>query len=261
MKGKLKDKKAIASILDPLKALSEVLGSNNDCVHVVYECNDNMVSIRATDSEKSNFAMYDLKADEVFDGYTQVSNEIGIWNVPEFINILNLYNDIDLDFTETDNQVNKFIINSEMTGKTEYYASHVNLISKGHKRLKTESMENPVSFTLKSDKLTQLKSAFGVFVDLDIVELSGTEGSNTIDVNIRKSDGGKKDNFTTKIHDIEVKKSFKINLPKTDLKSLLNCNNTFDVNIFILKDRGIAEFKYERDHYTMKFYIVPIKTN
>jgi hypothetical protein len=256
MKGTI-DKKNIKSIVDPLKAMSSVLDSQTDSVHVVYECEDDAVYIGAVNAPKTAYAMYKLDAQKAIENYKPAMEEIGIWDVQEFIRVIGNYqNSFYKDNVDID--VGEIKLNIQC-GKdsTEYYTSQLHLIEKGKRALKTSALNSAVSFTLEGDELDKLRKNIDVFSELDAVKITGKAGSSELSFKLHAQQTSVKTSSTTVVNVDEIAEDINITFPKKELKGLLACNSTFEVTLYTGK-KNLGGFSYDKDNYEMKFYIAPI---
>jgi hypothetical protein len=259
MKG-VYSKKAIASVVDPLKAILNVF--NNTSVHVVYESESETVHISVVNQKKSVYAMYELKAKEIIKDYEAPRKELGIWEVSQFVNILGKYTDdvytdeVTIDFDEK--QANKMIITCG-GDTTEYYLAQLHLFddSRGRKRtLNTSSLTKACSFTLSGMDIKKLVNNINVFDEQDQITLIGNTGDG-MRVRLSSSSGNVFSKNESKIEGVEVQDDFELKFPKIDFKGLLKCNGSFDVTVYT-GPKQIINFNYERDNYTMDFYFAPL---
>lgn len=257
MKGTL-SKANIKSIVDPLKAMSSVLDSHTDSVHIAYECEDDAVYIGAVNSTKSAYAMYKLDAPKVIVGYEPARSEIGIYEVQEFIRIIANYQnsfykeDVKIDMS-SDVKLNI------TCGKdsTEYYTASLHTIEKGKRALKTDKLSTATTFTLSGDELDKLRKNIDVFSELDAVRIVGKAGETELSCKLYSTQTSVKTSSNTVISVNEIAEDVNIIFPKKELKGLLACNSTFDVTLYNGK-RSLGGFVYSKDNYEMKFYIAPI---
>jgi hypothetical protein len=258
MKGTL-SKDSIKSIVDPLKAMSSVLDSQTDAVHVIYECEEDAVYIGAVNAAKSAYAMYKLDADKAIDNYTPIKEEIGIWDVQEFIRVIGNYqnsfykDDVKIDMGKSDVKMNI------KCGKdsTEYYTSQLHLIEKGKRALKTDKLTSAVTFTLEGDELDKLRKNIDVFSTLDAVRITGKAGGTELTCKLYATQSSVKTSSNTGIEVDAITEDINIVFPKKEFKGLLACNSKFDITLYVGK-KNLGGFSYERDNYEMKFYIAPI---
>jgi hypothetical protein len=256
MKGTI-EKINIKSIVDPLKAMSSVLDSQTDSVHVVYECEDDAVYVGAVNAPKTAYAMYKLDAPKAIEDYEPVKDQIGIWDVQEFIRVLGNYqNSFYKDNVDIDTSDVKLNI---QCGKdsTEYYTSQLHLIEKGKRVLKTNALNSAVTFTLEGDELDKLRKNIDVFSELDAVSITGKEGESELSFKLHAQQTAVKTSSTTVVGVDEISEDINIMFPKKELKGLLACNNTFEVTLYTGK-KNLGGFSYDKDNYEMKFYIAPI---
>lgn len=257
MKGTI-SKTNIKSIVDPLKAMSSVLDSQTDSVHVVYECEDDAVYIGAVNATKTAYAMYKLDAPNAIENYLPAKEEIGIWDVQEFIRVVGNYqnsfykDNVDIDL------INETQLNIQC-GKdcTEYYTSQLHLIEKGKRALKTEKLTSAVSFTLEGDELDKLRKNIDVFSELDAVRITGKEGSSELSFKLFAQQTSVKTSSNTVVSVDEISEDIDITFPKKELRGLLACNSAFNVTLYTGK-KNLGGFSYDKDNYEMKFYIAPI---
>lgn len=263
MKGKLtKDK--VKLLVQPLVALDKVLSNSVDKVHIIYEegfaANDDLdgsLFIRARDAGGNVFAMYKVdKPADLFEGYNKTSDKIGIWNVGEFVSILSSFDTgVNVDFVK---EKNCYILsngNRKITFKTADCAE----IKEGKKRLKTSALTNNVTFTLDKDTVSHLKSDISLFAVQDTIVFTGKKGTNAINVKIIKLGEERSQHSYENTLDGEsfkVSEDFEISFPKDTIQSILSCNDSFNIT-FYGGQKSIGEFIYEKDGYSMKFYVSP----
>jgi hypothetical protein len=259
MKG-VYSKKAIASVVDPLKAILNVF--NNTSVHVVYESESESVHISVVNQKKSVYAMYELKATEIINEYEAPREEIGIWEVGQFVNILGKYTDdvyadeVIIDFDEA--QKNKMVITCG-DDTTEYFLAQLHLFqdTRGKARkLKTSSLTEACKFELAGVDLKKLMTNINVFDEQDELTLIGDK-TDGVKVRLSSSSGTVFSKNEAKIEGVEVEDEFELKFPKADFKGLLKCNGSFDFTVYTGK-KQIVNANYERDNYTMDFYFAPL---
>jgi hypothetical protein len=256
MKGTY-SKKAIGSVVDPLKAISNVF--NNTAVHVVYEMEDETVHISTTNEKKSVYAMYELDAKEAIEGYEPATKEIGIWDVKQFVNILGKYdNDIYTEDVKIDCEDKKLVIScgDEIT---DYYLSQLHLFDgsrSAHRKLKTDSLTEAANFELTGVDLKKLLTNINVFEDQNEITIIGKEGEG-VTVRLSSSQGTVSNKNELKFPNIEVKANFSQKFPKSDFKGLLVCNGTFQITVYTGK-KDVVNAYYEKDNYKLNFYLSPL---
>jgi hypothetical protein len=259
MKG-VYSKKAIASVVDPLKAILNVF--NNTSVHVVYESESKSIHISVVNQKKSVYAMYELKADEIIEDYEAPRTEIGIWEVNQFVNILGKYIDdvyadqVIIDFDEK--QQNKMIITCG-DETTEYFLAQLHLFNDTRckaRKLKTDTLTKACEFELSGVDLKKLTTNINVFDEQDEITLIGSKDEG-VKVRLSSSSGTVFSKNESKLREVEVEDEFELKFPKADFKGLLKCNGSFDFTVYTGK-KQIVNANYERDNYKMDFYFAPL---
>jgi hypothetical protein len=263
MKGKLtKDK--IKLMVQPLVALDKVLSNSVDKVHIIYEegfaDNDSLdgsLFIRARDAGGNVFAMY--KFDEpqnILEGYNKTADKIGIWNVGEFVSILSSFDSgVNVEFVKEKNYYVLSSGNRKITFKTADCAE----IKEGKKRLKMDKVTPSVQFTMNKDVVNHLKADISLFAVQDTIVLTGKQGTNAINIKIVKLGEERAQHSYENTLDgegIKVNADFEISFPKDTIQNILSCNDNFTAT-FYTGTKSIGEFTYERDGYSMKFYVSP----
>ena len=253
MNGLLKTKNDIKNLILPLKALDKVLSTSVDKCHIVFENNEGKPFIGARDASGMILAMYEMNQETMFSDFEMFEQEIGVNDVSEFINIIS-------SFTETLKiKVNyPWIQFSSGSRKIKYKTTDVEQIKKGKKRLKTEILNNDVTFNLSSAIVAQLKSDITIFAVNDTISFIGKQGEKNIDVQISKMGEESFQHLYSNTFAIEseVKTNFKINFPKDVIQHLFSCWSDFNVS-FYSGQKTIGEFSYGNDAFNMKFYISP----
>ncbi len=238
------------SIIDPLRALNNVLTSVNDNVRVVYEFEDDTVHIGAR-SSSGGLGMYQLNVKDISENYQNPNDEIGIWEVGSFVNKLNL---LDKDFKLSFDDGNKLNITTDDDNICVYTCDPVS-IQKGKRRLKTELLDEAGSVVLNV-QIKKLLQAMSSFDTQDIVQFYSEEGSTELTV-IIKNDQNNTDVFESKIKNATIEKSIDLSFSKDQIKKVLSCNDEISL-IFYTGKKDIVEFSYNKDSYDMKFYLSPI---
>lgn len=257
MKGTL-DKNSIKSLVEPLKAMSSVLDTQQDGVHVVLESENESIHIGAVNATKTAYAMYELDAKKAIDGYAPAKDEIGIWDVQEFIRVLGNYqnsfykSNVDIDMVD-DVKLNI------KCGKdnTQYYTSQLHLIEKGKRALRTDKLNTAVTFTLGGDELAKLRKNMDVFSDLDAVRITGKKGDAELTFRLHAQATSVKTTSNSVVTVDEVTDDIDIVFSTKELKGLLSCNTSFDVTLYT-GPKNIGGFCYNKDNYDMKFYLAPM---
>lgn len=249
MLGKIKAENK-KSIVDPLKALNNVLSDKTDGVHVVYEFEDDSVHIGARDVAGNTFGMYELAVNEVVEGYKKPKEDIGIYDVIDFVNKFSLYSD-EVDISFDGNNVISF---SNETDNVDYYTSSVDQIKKGKRKLKTELLDIGASVILNT-QVKKLQQAMSSFVGQDVVRFYAEEGSSDLIITI-KSEVKNSNSYKTIIKNATVETGVDLEFSKEQIQKVLSCNDEFDFTFYSGK-KNILEVSYSKDHYSMKFYISP----
>jgi len=256
MKG-VYSKRAICSVVEPLKAISNVF--NNTSVHVVYEMEDDTIHISTMNEKKSVYAMYELDAKNAIDSYEPATKEIGIWDVKQFVNILGKYdNDIYSEEVKVECEDKKLVISCG-DETTDYYLSQLHLFESSrskNRRLKTDSLTEAAVFEMSGVDLKRLLTNINVFDDQNELTLSGKKGEGVV-VRLSSSQGTVYNKNEMKFPDIEVKEDFVQKFPKSDFKGLLVCNGSFKFSVFTGKKEVVNAY-YEKDDYKLNFYFAPL---
>jgi hypothetical protein len=254
------NKSAIANLVDPLKAISNVLG--NKSVHVVYENEDDSMFISTVNAEKSVFAMHELKAKECIENYSVGKEELPIWDTKFFIEIIAKYqNDIYTDDVEVKTQDNKIIISCG-DETSEFFLGQASLFETTRckfRTLKTNSLTEAAKFTLDGVNLKKLLNNINVFVDQDEITFLGQEGDDHITVRLSSSSGTVFNKNESKIEGVSVSDSFEMKFPKESIKGLIGCNNSFSLAVYTGKKR-LINASYEKESYKMNFYFSPLSS-
>jgi hypothetical protein len=249
------DKKAIRSIVKPLKDLSSVL--NNNAVHVVYENTEDKINFSI--DNKKVIAIYELNAKDVIKNYEPKMPEVGIYYVQPFINILGKYeNDIYTDDVIINCDKNKLDIDCG-DEHSDYFLGDLYLfegIRAKFKRLKTEKLTEACKFKLEGTTLKKFKMNISVFDTQDEITFVGKKGDNHITVRLSSSSGSVFNKNESKIP-VEVKEDFNLKYMKNDIKGLLSCNDSFDMTVFI-GAKQLLNATYGDEHYTLNFFFSPL---
>jgi len=256
MKG-VYSKEAIHSVVESLKAMSSVF--SND-VHVVYESEEDAIYIGVANSRKSIRALFKLNTSDLINNYQATVKDIGLWDAKQFVNILGKYeSDIYSDEVLVEADDRKLVITCGKE-KTDYYTSPLHLFTEirlNQRRLKTENLTNACSFTLNGIDLKKLMTNINVFDDQDQITLKGVEGTKEVTVSLSSSSGSVYNRNDSVIEDVEVSTSFELRFPKTDIKGLLSCNDSFEITVFVGK-KSVVEAAYSKNNYDMRFYFSPL---
>lgn len=257
MKG-IYDKKAIGCLVDPLRAISSVF--NNNAVHVVYENTEDTMLISTRNANRSIFAIFELNAKEAIKSYEVGFEDAPIWNVKQFIDILNKYqSEIYVEDVEIDCQDNKLIISC---GKdtTDFFLGQKHLFEESRgkvKRLKTDTLDTACGFKLDGVNLKKVLANINVFTEQDILTISGKKGGDEVMVKLSSSAGTVFNKNESMIEDVKIDVDFNMDFKREDIKGLLECNDSFNFGVYT-GEKEIISAIYNKDHYEMRFYFSKI---
>ena len=243
----------IGSILDPLSSIEKVLNDGNDGAHIVYEFEDDAVFIAARDILGNNFAIYELDANEVFEDYKNPKCEIGVWDVVDFTNKLDLF---DEDFEISHDGKNLFEAKND-SDTLSFYGCDPSEVKKGKRKLKTDVLDIGASLVINTI-VPKLKGAITSYVGQDNMVFEGNKKTGEVTISI-VGDIKNSNSYKSTLKNIPVENDFKLVFSKSEIKKVLSCNDEFAITFFT-GAKNIAEFSYERDNYKMKFYISPNDT-
>jgi hypothetical protein len=253
MIGKIKIEN-VDSILDPLSAIERVLNDGNDGAHIVYEFEDDAVFVAARDIAGNNFAIYELEVNEVFEDYKKPDCEIGVWDVVDFTNKLDL---LEEDFELTHDGKSLFEAKSE-NDNLQFYGCDPSEVKKGKRKLKTDALDLGVTFVMNTI-VPKIKNAIRSYAGQDNLIFEGSKDDQEVVVSIC-GDIRNSNSYKTTIKNMPVETDFKLEFSKSEINKVLSCNDEFDVS-FYTGPKDIAEFSYAKDNYTMKFFVSPNDKN
>lgn len=255
MKGVL-NKKAINSIVEPLKAISTVFENN---VHVVFENESKEIFVCVCNKSKGIYSICKLNAAEFIENFESTTNEIGIWDVKTFIDILAKYgNDIYTDNVNINCDGKKLMISCGKEN-TDFYLGQLHLFQdyRTNRTLNMKKFTEACTFTLDGATLKKMIMNFGVFAEQDIFTLTGEKGANELTVTLSTHSSALFNRNRSVIDNVEIHESFDLNFQRATIKGLLSCNNSFEFTVF-KGEPSIIQATYKKDNYDMKFYVTQI---
>lgn len=167
-------------------------------------------------------------------------SDFGIYDLNEFLNVVSLFSDTNLDFSE------KYVLVSDGgTSKIKYFAAGEGVVKAAPTTIKFPSSD--VSFTLEAAQLAMLQRTSSVLKASD-VSIVGADGALKIIVSDKKND-------TSNAYEVtigETDETFKANIKVENLKMLPN-----DYEVSISKKK-ISKFKHTASDLT---YYVAIEAD
>jgi len=216
----------VGSIVDPLRALNDVLKDKTDGVHIVYEFEEDRVFVGARNASGDCYGMYELNVKNVVEGYEKSVDEIVIYDVGDFVNKINLFDD---DFNISFDEESLLTLSND-TDDANFYSSDITLIKKGKRKLKTTALDIGAKLEF-SEVIPKIQKAIASYVGQDTITFEGNSRTNEVIIKI-SSDQRKSNSYKTVIKDVEVENDFSTSFQKDQIKSVLSCNDGFDVTFF-----------------------------
>lgn len=187
----------------------------------------------ATISEGKN-VMAEVTITETF------PNDFGIYDLNEFLNVVSLFSDTNLDFSE------KYVLVSDGgNSKIKYFAAGEGVVKAAPSTIKFPSAD--VSFTLEAGQLAMIQRTSSVLKASD-VSIVGEDGKLKVMVSDKKND-------TSNAYEVTIgdtDETFKANIKVENLKMLPN-----DYEVSISKKK-ISKFKHTASDLT---YYVAIEAD
>lgn len=167
-------------------------------------------------------------------------SDFGIYDLNEFLNVVSLFSDTNLDFTD------KYVLVSDGgTSKIKYFAAGEGVVKAAPTTIKFPSAD--VSFTLEAAQLAMIQRTSSVLKAAD-VSIVGADGKLKVIVSDKKND-------TSNAYEVtigETDETFKANIKVENLKMLPN-----DYEVSISKKK-ISKFKHTASDLT---YYVAIEAD
>lgn len=165
-------------------------------------------------------------------------NDLGIFNLPEFINTFNLFNEYDCSISDG-------IINiSDKSSSVQYLTTSVNVLANFNKKEnifdQTYTVDTVASFEVNKNTIKQLKSASGVFKDLADILVTSQDGSIILSLASTNNFNARSNSFSSKNAEANTTKEFSIKIPAENFNSLPVSDYAFEV-----------KYNAERDAYRL----------
>ena len=169
-------------------------------------------------------------------------DEMGIYNLGEFISTFKL-------LPECETSISDGIINiSSGNNSLQYLTTNVNVLENFNKTedlfTKTESVPTVATFSLTTDDVRTIKSAAGVFKDLQDIIISSEDGKLSIKLGSSNNFNARSNSFALK-KDGTATKEFTVKIPAENFNAIPMSDYTFEV-----------KYNEERDAYRILLHSI-----
>lgn len=261
MRGVLKNKDCIKSLVDPLDIMTRVFQGIGSKIQFRYEFTDDSILLSNVDKDQSLFVNYKLHVKSVFDDYNIIQKEIGVWDTTQYIKLLKKYGS---NFYTKDSKVkfdfdvNKFKISCGRDTDTFFTCSPDGLAKNKHD-FDTSSLDEIIKFKLEGVNLMKLLSNMDIYTIQDTVVFSGSPGEE-VKATVCSYDKPNQHEATSIFEGVTTDNPFRISFVKTKLKSILESNDSFSVVIYSTPKKNLmGRFMIENDQYFMSLALAPRK--
>jgi len=259
MRGTFKSKDHIKNIADQLDVMRKVLVASDDPeVRFRLKIDKDNIFINNADKDDSLFINYRIDPKATFEDYSVVVDEIGIWDVGQFISLLRKYSTkiyktdakVKLDFDK-----NRFIFSC---GKDmdEFYTCAPKALRESQGEPDLSRLDESLKFVLKNENIAKLLMNMNIYSEQKNVVFTGKSGATEFQAVVCTLDRANQHTGKIVVEEVEVREDIQISFNKQKLKAILESNDSPEMVLYNSKGSTRAgKFSYSGDNYEMKFLV------